>query len=344
MSILITNKVSSGAVAAPFTNGYSNSLINGAMDFFQRGSSGSAASGVSIYTADRWYTTNSVGAASTVTYLNGNSGINGSKFLLEVVVAGSPTTPSGVGTQILQVLENQDSIPYYGSIASFSAQVKANGNVTQIGVQFMYATTETKLTTTIGTEQLYTINTSTYSLASIVNQAMGTAQTTVGVVGIRIRATAVSTGDLSDSGNGFFITQAIMTNTSTVQPFRRAGATISEELMLCQRFCFQVISTTNSSARFGTGVVVSSGTVRTQYILPVVMRVAPTLSFSNAASFMIEAGNITGTATTIQDNTTTSNYVLSINTTSSTTLTVGFGVELTANGTTSAFILADADI
>lgn len=346
MSILITNKSGSGNAAAA-TNNYSNSLINGNFDFFQRNLGSptvNVTAGSQVYVADRWYLTNTAGSGGVV--LSGQTLATnvGSDNGLASSISTAPSSGTTTSFDITQTLCNADSLIYYNGVASFSCLIRALGNITQVGIQFLYATTEVKATTGIGTQTLVSVTNSGFTLCSIINQAIGTAMTHSGVIGIRIRPTAVSSGNVSDLNNGIIIEQAIITPTATLLPFRRAGNTIDQELLSCQKYCYITSSALNANARFGIGVVVSIGTVRSQYNLPVTMRAEPTLSFSAASTFMLEAGNITATCASIADNTTTSQNVLSISSTVATTFTVGFAAELTANSTTSAYILADADI
>ena len=224
------------SVAAP------NSILNGGFDFFQRGSTITAANNLTrsfTYTADRWATWCSSGSGSVVTANQISPVLPGSGNGLQVAISTAPGSATAVGPQLFHILDNVDSLPYYGGLASFGVQVMALGNVTHVSVQFIYNTTKSGVAagfSTIGSPVSVVVNSSTFALASILGQAMGTAQTMDGVVGVVITATAVSTGHLSDLGNGFTIEQAIMVPGTAIPPFKRAFQSSSSELAAIQAY------------------------------------------------------------------------------------------------------------
>src|SRR5581483_6255425 len=116
----------------------------------------------------------------------------------QVQITTAPTAAQTNGTELYQTLENLSFLELYSQNACFSANIKALGNVNQVGLQFMSNTSEAKVTTTIGSEVTVAVNTSGFTLGQIVNQALGSAMTTSGVVGVRIRITGVSSGNLYD--------------------------------------------------------------------------------------------------------------------------------------------------
>lgn len=234
---------SAGGVLSVVTNANSqparNYLINGAFDFWQRfGASPTAtvANGVSTYIVDRWYIKNSLGTNGIITGAQVAGVTNGSKWGYSVKITTAPTAAQTNGTELYQTLENLDSLNLYGQTASFGVLVKALGLVTQVGIQFFYKTTEAKVDTAIGSETLTTVNTSTFVQCSALAQAIGTTQTSAGVVGVRIRITGVSSGQLYALNNGFIVEQAQINLGSTLGVWGRAGDSASDELRMCQRF------------------------------------------------------------------------------------------------------------
>jgi hypothetical protein len=153
-----------------------------------------------------------------------------------VQITTAPTAAQANGTEVYYVLETRDSLQFYNQLASFSVQVKALNNVNQVGVQFFYATSEIKLTTAIGSEVTCAVNTSTFVLCPIVGQALGTSQTTNGVVGFRIRITGVSSGNTYDLNNGFLMEQVEMNLGPILQPWHSAYANIADEFSACERY------------------------------------------------------------------------------------------------------------
>lgn len=216
---------------------YHNHLINGLFEIWQRFTSvSSIANGTTFFGPDRWYCKNSLGTNGTL-QIDQVTGVSvGSKFGFQLKITTAPTAAQANGCEMYQTLENTESVLLYNKTACFQAQLKAFGNVSQIGIQFYSNTTEAKVTTPIGTEVLVAVNTSTFSLGSIIAQALGTAQTMSGVIGVRIRIAAVSTGNTYDLNNGFVVEQAAINVGSKLAPFARQGRSYAEELATCQRF------------------------------------------------------------------------------------------------------------
>ena len=229
-------ELTANVTTTPITS--KNYLLNSDFKFSQRANLNHIDPATPEYTADRWYSENLLGAGSLMQHSLGSAtaSIPDSARSLAVEVYTAPTVASGVGVEVSQVLPNLTSKILYNQSASFSGYITALGNVTEVGVQFRYATSETLLASDIGSEVLVAVNTSTPSLASIVEQALGTSMTADGVVGIRIRATDVSSGDLSDVGNGIVIerTQVVLGELPT--KWSPAYADEQVELNACRRF------------------------------------------------------------------------------------------------------------
>jgi hypothetical protein len=224
-----------------------NFLLNGAFEVWQRygaSPSDTVANTVSKYIADRWYLKNSLGGSGVLTGSQTAGAVDGSKYGLSVRISTAPTSGQTNGCELYQVLENADAIRLYNAIASFGVQAKALGNVTQIGISFVYEPTEIKPATVagtpstrqIGSEVLVTVNSSTFTRGVINGQAIGTLPTTSGVVAVRIRITGVSSGNLYDINNGFVVEQAIVSKSSFAPAFYRQNPSFAEELHACLRF------------------------------------------------------------------------------------------------------------
>ena len=216
-----------------------NALLNGAFDLWTRYGSTTVniGDGNTIYAADRWAVKCSLGPSGVISNSRIAGSVDGSKYASQVQISTAPTSSPNNGTEYYQILENFDSMKFYNKSASFSVQLKALGNVTQVGIAFVYNTTEVLGTpTVIGTETLVTVSTGAFAMGSILNQAIGTAQTTSGVIGIRIRITAVSSGNTYDLNNGYIVEQAMLNVGSTVGTFKRQFDSIADEIEGCQRF------------------------------------------------------------------------------------------------------------
>jgi hypothetical protein len=218
-----------------------NSLLNGAFDYFQRGFSVAVpynAGAAFTYLADRWATAcYGIGTAGVITMSQQTPSVKGSGAALQVAVTTTGAGP--LGAQLFHFLDVNDSLPYYGGFGSFGAYFKAIGNVTQLQLQFAYNTTSSSVAgnfVTLGAAVTVNVNSATPTLGSIIAQAMGTTQTLVGVVGVVITVSAVSSGYVYTAGNGFQIEQAIMVPNSILPPFKRAHTSTASEFNALQAY------------------------------------------------------------------------------------------------------------
>lgn len=335
---------------------WQNQLINGAFDYWQTGitfvvtaTGGGTPTATYGYAADQWYINNILGGGTVegAISIQQQAGVtNGSQFRLQSKITTAPTgTGIQNGNEIYQVLSNKASLPLYGQTASFSVLVRGLNNVSQVGVQFYYATTEAKLTTAIGSEILTTVNGSTFTACTINGQALGTSQTVNGVIGVRIRPTAVSSGNLYDLNNGLEIEQAMLNLGPVAMPFTRKYNDPSQELASCQYFFeknYDVTTAPGSSPVGGTELAIRGGLTTAAHLFRITgsykvpKRVAPTMTFYSPT---------TGTAGQVRD----LNSSVDIAATNVSPNSTGWGVEATTSGSTtviwaSVMFLADARI
>lgn len=299
----VTQLTQAASVPIPY-----NYLFNSDFSIWQRGTSSTVTSQANpatptyLYLADRWYVNNILGGGTiqgVITYSQATAVTNGSAFGAKVQITTAPTgTNIQNGCELYQVLENLDSRQLYGQSASFSVLVKSFGNVTQVGVQFYYATTEVKPTVAIGSEVLTTVNSATFTACTITNQALGTSQTAAGVIGVRIRITGVSSGNLYALNNGFVVEQPYLNYGSTVNGWKRKNQSFAQELAECQRFC-ELKGGEAATVPIGFGLSGTSGTSATcMLFFQARKRVIPTMTYSSQSGFIFEAqpGNYTCTA------------------------------------------------
>lgn len=192
------------------------------------------------YIADRWYCNNVLGGGSVAGIITGSqvaAVTAGSAFGLKLLITTAPTgTTIQNGCELYQVLENLDSLALYNQTASFGILVKAFGNVNQVGVQFYSLNSVGKPLNAIGSEVLTTVNTSTFTRCVISGQALGTAMTTAGVIGVRIRITGVASGNAYDLNNGFSVEQATLNLGTSIGTWVRKFPSFCNELVACQRY------------------------------------------------------------------------------------------------------------
>jgi hypothetical protein len=290
-----------------------NLLLNSDFRLWQRGTSQTIANGATAYQADRWYAKNALGTNGVITYTR-QAGTN-TKYAAKVLITTAPTASQANGCELYQVLENADSLQLYDQKASFHIQVKAFGNVNSIGVQFFYATTEVKLTTAIGDEKTYPVNTSSYITAMIDRQALGTSQTVDGVIGVRIRIAGVSSGNTYDINNGFQVEQAML-NRGAPSVWKRAHKHFGDELARCQRFYHKsyALDTAFGGAASSTEQHVARLNDGTRKFATIVyfprMRIAPTVSLISTTGGSGLTARVPGTSETINniDVTSTDNW------------------------------------
>lgn len=214
-----------------------NFLINGGFDWWQRGPTVTIANTAVGYLADRWYVKNSLGTNGVLTFSQVAGVQQGSAFGAKVQITTAPTAAQVNGTELYQTVEKLiTQTELYNQTVSLSLQAKAFGNVNAVGVQFMYATTEAKVDTTLGSELTCAVTTGSFTTCTIAAQALGTSMTTSGVVGVRIRIKTVSSGNTYDLNNGFVVEQAVMNPGATAAPFIRAGGDLESDLRKSQRF------------------------------------------------------------------------------------------------------------
>ncbi len=236
-----------------------NFLINGAFDLWQVGTSatvtatgGGTPTNAYLYQADQWYVRNILGGGTIegiITYSQQAAVTNGSGFGARVKITTAPTgTGIQNGAELWQTLSNIASKPLYGQTASFTILVRCLNNVNQVGAQFFYATTEVKAVTSIGSEQTVTCNTSTFVSLTISGQALGTSQTLAGTIGVRVRPTAVSSGNLYDLNNGFEVEQGMLNLGTTAATFYRQSQNPDTELHAAQYFYEKSYDTTVAPA------------------------------------------------------------------------------------------------
>ncbi len=222
--------------SSPGSSGAQNYIYNGGFDYSQRYAGVSIPNGQTLFGADRWYIENALNSPGTVDYNQRPGVVDGSVYQLEMVSSISPTTPAGFAGFLYQTLDLPVSQLFYNQSASFSAQIKAEGNVNQVSIAFMYNTSVAKVNTLVSSNTDFVVNSSTFTLCQIINEAIGTAMTQSGVIGIRIFASGASSGNVSDAGNGIYVEQAGMYIGNPPSTWARMCPNILAEKDACDYF------------------------------------------------------------------------------------------------------------
>lgn len=213
-----------------------NYLLNSGYEFQQEFPSGTTiAAGTNGYVADQWFMLNTFSAGSVMTITRVTPSLDGSNAALSLESTTAETSPStGAFVYLCQKLEQLDNGYYLNGVATFSIQVKALGNVNQVQVA-IGAAPGFSATTDITSQFSSTIsvNSSTYTQATITGTLISSGMPFPAVY---IAMSGVSSGNLSDIGNGILVEQASLSPTSIAIPWVRCGESYADELRLCQRY------------------------------------------------------------------------------------------------------------
>ena len=271
-----------------------NAVINGGMDFWQRGTSiAVAASSTNSYTADRFCLSNSANEVSTVSQqlTSDTTNLPNIKYCARVQRNSGQTGTSPILFE--QSIETLNSIPLVGKIVTLSFYARAGSNFSagsnSVGAQIITGTgTDQNLNSVTGASIL----SSTGNILSTTFQrftATTTIPTTATQVFLRFLFTPTGTAGANDY---FEITGVQLELGSTATTFSRAGGSIGGELALCQRYYQKsypqgtTVPTNSTSAGvvFVPGSSVASTAYFAQVFLLITMRTAPTVTIYSYVS------------------------------------------------------------
>jgi hypothetical protein len=268
-----------------------NSVINGGMDIWARGTSFAVSTGT--YTADRWQGYRAV-AGSTITRQVTGDTTNLPNIQYCARVSRDSGNTSTAAINLGQSLESVNSIPMAGQTVTLSFYARRGANYSSasnaLKVQ-LYAGTGTDqnvLTagytgSTLGIDQTATLTTTWQRFSYSVT--IGVTYTELGVIFVN---TPVGTAGAADY---FEVTGVQLELGSTATTFSRAGGTIQGELAACQRY-FQVIAS-------GDGLLVSGGSpITTSGNITIVNTGVTRLSAGTGISLSGSNGSVTVSATT----------------------------------------------
>jgi len=287
-----TVEQNSAGAAAPFVAG-KNKIINGDFSIWQRGTSISITS-TNQYSADRFlHGYDGTGATRTVTQQtftpntagNPTNAISGG-YNRYMQIAQSVAGSGGSYNLIEQRIEGAILA---GQTVTFSFWAKAASSLTlpQVDMEYNIAGTNYYLgviasSVSVGTswaKYSYTFTMPTYSGLS----PNGTGDW----VGLRIWVPVNTTFTFSTWGWQ-------LEAGSVATPFTTASGTLQGELALCQRYFKRYTDPTlSNTASIGVGYCNTTTNLVVELLTPVTMRTSPTVSWSSASYFVVDAGSTT---------------------------------------------------
>lgn len=335
------------SVFTPNTNTFyagKNKIINGDFGIWQRGTSFTLSTGVSTYTADRFFLVMPGGTVVTrETFAPGEApvaGYEGKYYIRTVINTNAQNYESGFRVEDVRTLAGQTATLSFWARSTVGAaplgyaifQNFGTGGSPSGMVQATQLTGSGPYTPTSGWQR-YSY---TFSIPSIAGKTIGTnndsyllvrpfqfattaTNTSVDLWGVQLEAGPVATAFTTATGNP------------------------QSELAACQRYYYRVNSSLDSYVTFGLGWVDTSTQAYYTIPMPVTLRGNPNIAFSAANTFLagIPGGSLTGTATATN---TLGSQLPVVRLTVASGLTPGNATRLLANGTSNAYIEFSAEL
>jgi hypothetical protein len=268
-----------------------NLLINGDFQIWQRGYTFSIdGSGAGYgYTADKWYSSDlGAGNSSTVTresFVMGQSDVEGSpKYYLKNVRNGISVDTREVGTHV------EDVTLFSDKVVTISFYAKGEGNwlltvYQNFGIGGSPSDAVEVLRDYAPLTSSWTKYSFTFRCPSILGKTIGTDGLISSSLWIRFRHSSPP----GAASYEISLAQAQLVEGVTSPPFH--SRIYSEELFLCQRYCYGLDSELDSVIRFGDlGIVADDLPSVIVYIsgsFPVEMRGIPSVSYSALSDFIV---------------------------------------------------------
>ena len=272
-----------------------NGVINGNLDYWQRGTSFSGTA--NAYTADRMYCQYGTATISRQT----TGAPNGSQY----VIRAAGTSASSY-TTIAQILETSTTSTFWGQTVTFSFKARRNSSfATSLTVNidktstvdgaFVGPTWTNISTTTVSNANLPTGTGSSNWYTTTLTAAIpndGTANT--------IRVVIYGTAAFA-SGDYYELSQLQLELGSSPTTFTRAGGTLQGELAACQRYYVRFLpDDTGLYGNIGTGMGYNATQTRIFVTCPVQLRTgSKTLDYANCSIYDGTNASISVTSFTI---------------------------------------------
>jgi hypothetical protein len=278
----------SGGVPAWATSLVSkNSIINGGMDIWQRGTSVAIAASSSGYTTDRWFYAVGANQASTISRqaTGDTTNLPTIQYCARVQRNSGQTGGGGVGFDCS--IESVNSIPFAGQTITFSfyarrgANYSASSNILNAQVLSGTGTDQNVQAGFTGSATVISQNatlTTTWQRFTYT----GTVAASATQLGIRFITTWAGTAGAADF---FEVTGVQLELGSIATPFQRTGNTIQAELAACQRY-LPAFNSNSTSSTIASGYFPNTTNFRGVYTFQVQPRTAPTgITISSTSHF-----------------------------------------------------------
>jgi hypothetical protein len=258
-----------------------NSVINGAFDIAQRGTSISVGAAYP-YTLDRWQAVRG-GVVAGMTVSRQSSGLTGFQYCARIQRDSGNTS---IGTlQLFNAFESANSYQFAGQAVTFSFYARAGANYSGGALSGFIGTgtgTDQNPITSVYTGGASSITVSATLNGSTWTRYQGTATLPSGTTEMYVNFTYTPTGT-AGANDYVEITGVQVEMGSIATTFKRAGGTIQGELAACQRYFYKLAG---GSSTIALGSYVTNTEMRCNVVFPVTMRTNPTLvSTTGASSF-----------------------------------------------------------
>jgi hypothetical protein len=263
-----------------------NFIINGGMDIWQRGVSISSLSGSpQVYTADRWWYSNTLNITGTVSRQATGDATNlpGIQYCARV-----QRTAGNTGVNPLyfcQEIETINSIPLSGKTVTVSFYARKGANYSETNSNLIF-----QLRSGTGVDQnCYSGFTNSTNIIQNQSSTLTTSWQRFSY-SVLVPSTSTQLGAFfyygaqgtAGAADYFEITGVQLEIGSVATPFSRAGGTVQAELAACHRYYWQTTSSPNGAVTLMTGGLASGTTnvAQSYCALPSPMRSIPTASIN----------------------------------------------------------------
>jgi hypothetical protein len=266
-----------------------NAVLNSAMNVWQRGTT-FAISNTSAYTADRWQ--GRVTAVCTTSFSRQTTSDTTNLPFIQYCTrvqraSGQTATPALL---LEQSFESINSIPFAGKTVALSFYARAGANysaTSNLLTMYLYSGTGTDQNINGAYTGLATVITGSATLTTTWQRFTFTGSIGATATELALSTQANTTGT-AGANDYFEITGVQLEVAGSASAYSPNTSTYQAELAACQRYCQLVASSPSAgSVPFATGFGVTTSTVRGVLSLPVVMRVAPTVTASSGTNFFI---------------------------------------------------------
>ena len=277
-SIVADSSTSTGLRYQPTMAAGKNTVINGGMDIWQRGTS--IAGTTTSFSADRWQSYRGV-AGSTFSRQTGPDAI---QYCVRVQRDSGNSSTSAIF--LSQNFETVNSIPLAGKTVTLSFYARKGADYSRASSGLSVS-----LFTGTGTDQNGLTGAYTGSVTAISQTATlttswqrftysATLGSTATEINISYGFTPVGTAGAADY---YEISGVQLEVGSVATEFTRTGGTIQGELAACQRYYF--VKASGSGQSFGMAAYNSSSDLRGSFGVPVQMRTTPTMVSTTGTNY-----------------------------------------------------------